>query len=102
MMIMNGINIYPVEIERILERHPAVESAAAFPLASAMHGQIPVAAVELRAGTRCAGGELVAFARDALGMRAPRRVEVVAALPRNAQGKVMKRELAAGFARGEE
>ncbi|MFI4924972.1 MAG: class I adenylate-forming enzyme family protein [Vicinamibacteria bacterium] len=102
MMIMNGINIYPVEIERILERHPAVESAAAFPLASDMHGQIPVAAVELRAGMRCAGGELVAFARDALGMRGPRRVEVLAALPRNPQGKVLKRELAAGFARGEE
>ena len=99
MMIMNGINIYPVEIERILERHPAVETAAAFPLPSGVHGQIPVAAVELRAGMRCAGGELVAFARDALGVRAPRRVEVVAALPRNAQGKVLKRELAAGFAR---
>jgi acyl-CoA synthetase (AMP-forming)/AMP-acid ligase II len=67
MMIMNGINIYPVEIERILERHPAVETAAAFPLPSGVHGQIPVAAVELRAGMRCAGGELVAFARDALG-----------------------------------
>jgi acyl-CoA synthetase (AMP-forming)/AMP-acid ligase II len=71
MMIMNGINIYPVEIERILERHPAVETAAAFPLPSGVHGQIPVAAVELRAGMRCAGGELVAFARDALGVRAP-------------------------------
>ena len=99
MMIMNGINIYPVEIERILERHPAVEAAAAFPLASGVHGQIPVAAVELRPGTRCGGGELVAFARDVLGVRAPRRVEVLAALPRNAQGKVLKRELAAGFAR---
>ena len=101
MMIMNGINIYPVEIERILERHPAVESAAAFPLASGVHGQIPVAAVELRAGMRCAGGELVAFARDLLGVRAPRRIEVLAALPRNAQGKVLKRELVAGLAREE-
>lgn len=101
MMIMNGINIYPVEIERILERHPAVETAAAFPLASAMHGQIPVAAVELRTGMRCGGGELVAFARAALGVRAPRRVEVLDALPRNAQGKVLKRELVAGLARPE-
>ena len=101
MMIMNGINIYPVEIERILERHPAVETAAAFPLPSDVHGQIPVAAVELRAGMRCGGGELVAFARDALGVRAPRRVEVLAALPRNAQGKILKRELAAGLARSE-
>jgi acyl-coenzyme A synthetase/AMP-(fatty) acid ligase len=100
MMIMNGINIYPVEIERILERHPAVESAAAFPLASDVHGQIPVAAVELRAGLSCRGAELLAFARDALGVRAPRRVEVLAALPRNPQGKVLKRELAAEIGRG--
>ena len=49
---------------------------------------------------RCDGGELLAFARDALGVRAPRRVEVLATLPRNAQGKVMKRELAQGLGEG--
>jgi acyl-coenzyme A synthetase/AMP-(fatty) acid ligase len=94
MMIMNGINIFPVEIERILESHPAVEAAAAFPVGSPVHGQIPVAAVELRPGRACAPAELVAYARDLLGVRAPRRVDVLATLPRNPQGKILKRALA--------
>ena len=99
MMIMNGINIFPAEIERTLEAHPAVEAAAAFPLPSAVHGQIPVAAVELRGGCACSVSELVGYARGALGVRAPRRIEILAALPRNAQGKIVKREIAARFAR---
>ena len=101
MMIMNSINIFPVEIERILESHPAVAAAAAFPLPSPVHGQIPLAVVELRDGEHCTPGELVAYARDLLGVRAPRRVEVVATLPRNPQGKVIKRALAERYARGE-
>lgn len=95
MMIMNGINIFPAEIERTLEAHPAVAAAAAFPIPSAVHGQIPAAAVELREGGACTPAELVGYARTALGVRAPRRVEIVASLPRNPQGKIVKRELAA-------
>ena len=66
---------------------------------SAVHGQIPVAAVELREGHGCTPAELVAYARRALGVRAPRRVEVVASLPRNPQGKIIKREIASRFLR---
>ena len=95
MMIMNGINIFPAEIERTLEAHPAVGAAAAFPLPSAVHGQIPAAAVELRADCACTAPELVGYARSALGVRAPRRIEILATLPRNAQGKIVKREIAA-------
>jgi acyl-coenzyme A synthetase/AMP-(fatty) acid ligase len=97
MMIMNGINIFPAEIERVLESHPAVGAAAALPLASTMHGQIPVAAVELREGHACTSAELVAFARAALGVRTPRWIEILPALPRNALGKVVRRELAGRF-----
>ena len=81
MMIMNSINIFPLEIERVLESHPAVEAAAAFPLASPVHGQIPVAAVELRGGAACSAAELMAHARDLLGVRAPRRVEIARRAP---------------------
>ncbi|CAG0949486.1 fatty-acyl-CoA synthase [Burkholderiales bacterium] len=94
MMNVNGINVFPAEIERVLESHPAVACAAAMPLRSIVHGQIPVAAVELRAGCACTPAELVRHARAALGMRAPRAVTILAALPRNAQGKIVKREIA--------
>ena len=41
MMILNGINIFPAEIEQVLESHPAVAAAAALPLESPAHGHIP-------------------------------------------------------------
>ncbi len=94
MMVLNGINIFPAEIERVLEEHPAVASAAAFPIPSAVHGDVPVAAVELRMPAAVDIPQLAAFARERLGVRAPRRITILAALPRNAAGKVAKRELA--------
>ena len=97
MMILNGLNIFPVEIERVLERHPAVSVAAALPLASVVHGQIPVAAVELRKGHAATPAELSAYAREHLALRAPRRILIMDALPRNSQGKIMRREIALAF-----
>lgn len=97
MMILNGVNIFPVEIERVLERHPAVRVAAALPIASQVHGQIPVAAVELRDGHVVTAMELQSYAREHLALRAPRRIVIMAALPRNSQGKVVKREIALEF-----
>ena len=93
-MNLNGIKIAPVEIERALERHPAVKTVAAFPLRSAHHGEIPAAAVELAEGAGADERELQRFAREALGLRAPRRVMIVAALPTTPQGKFDLRRLA--------
>lgn len=98
-MNMNGVKIAPAEIERVLERHPAVKAVAVFPLASAVHGQIPVAAVELRDGASADERALQQFAREALGLRAPRRVAIVDALPATPQGKVDLRALARTLAR---
>jgi acyl-coenzyme A synthetase/AMP-(fatty) acid ligase len=100
MMKLNGINIFPAEIERVLEEHPAVRNAAAFPIPSATYGDIPAAAVELNGTMEVDVPALAAYARERLGVRAPRRIVVVAALPRNANGKVVKRELAAALAQG--
>jgi long-chain acyl-CoA synthetase len=97
MMILNGVNIFPVEIERVLERHPAVLIAAALPIPSKVHGQIPVAAVELREGHAIGSVELQSYAREHLALRAPRRVLIMVALPRNSQGKIMRREIAQAF-----
>lgn len=94
MMSLGGFNIFPAEIERVLDEHPAVRESAAFPLRSPVFGEIPVAAVELRNAGGAAAAELLAYARERLGVRAPRRIEVVDAMPRNAAGKVLKRELA--------
>ena len=97
MMILNGINVFPAEIERVLERHPAVLTSAALPLPSHVHGQIPVAAVELRPGAVVSSMELLVYAREQLALRAPRRIIVLKVVPRNEQGKILRRELASMF-----
>lgn len=93
MMLFDGINIYPAEIEAVLAAHEAVGEAAVFPLGSEIHQDVPVAAVTLRAPVTEA--ELLAFCRGRLGARAPRRIVVVSAFPRNPNGKILKRELPA-------
>jgi acyl-CoA synthetase (AMP-forming)/AMP-acid ligase II len=94
MMILNGMNIFPAEVERVLESMPGVRHAARLAVRSPVHGDIPVAAVEV-APDGPAPDAISRFAREQLGMRAPRRVVVLDALPRNAGGKVVKREIAA-------
>jgi acyl-coenzyme A synthetase/AMP-(fatty) acid ligase len=93
-MNLNGIKIARVEIERALERHPAVKAVAAFSLRSGHHGEIPAAAVVLAEGSRADERELQKFARDVLGLRSPRRVIIVEGLPATQQGKVDLRRLA--------
>lgn len=100
MMILNGINIFPGEIERVLERHPDVRVAAALPVQSTIHGQIPVAAVELVEAASVTPAELQRFAREHLALRAPRRVIILPSLPRNSQGKILRREIALAFEKG--
>ena len=93
MMILNGINIFPAEIEETLERHSDVRAAAAAAIRSETHGDIPVAVVELQEGSGTTVAELLAFARQRLALRAPRRIAVVDAIPRNSQGKALRHKV---------
>lgn len=97
MMSLAGIKIFPAEIERVLDTHPAVRAAAAFPARSPLFGEIPFAAVELHESGGADAPSLLAYARARLGERAPRRVLVLDALPRNSAGKIVKSALAARF-----
>lgn len=94
MMILNGINIFPAEIERALGEHPAVADAAAVPFSHPVYQDIPVCAVAVREGMGVSDGELMQFARERLGPRRPQVVVVVDRIPRNEQGKLIRSELA--------
>jgi HIP---CoA ligase len=97
MFIVGGFNAYPAEIEQVLTGHRAVAEAAVIGVPDARLGEVGKAFVVPRAGLRPDPDELIRFCREALAnYKVPRQVEVVAALPRNASGKVLKTELRAG------
>ena len=95
LMILNGFNIYPAEIENALLQHPAVVEAAAFPVKHQVKGDIPAAAVVTNA--QVSEDELYAHCRSWLGAKSPVGIMGVDKLPRNAAGKVLKAELQKRF-----
>ncbi|NQX12020.1 long-chain fatty acid--CoA ligase [Microbacteriaceae bacterium VKM Ac-2855] len=100
MIIRNGYNVYPREVEEVLIGHPAVANAAVFGITDEVHGQEIVAAVVLgsSADSAATAEELIAYAGEHLAaFKFPRRIEFVEALPLGPSGKVLKRELVARY-----
>lgn len=93
MMIMNGINIYPAEIEAIILQHPDVTDTAAMPISHPIHQDIPVCAVVVRDKSTISKKALMDFAYQRLGSRSPREMVIVDAIPRNENGKLLRNEL---------
>lgn len=94
LIISNGINVYPRIIEETLVRHPDVAEAAVVGEANRIHGEIPIAYVTSAPQQQADDAELKAWCRKHLGSHEiPRRIEVVDGLPKNAAGKILKREL---------
>ena len=94
MIITGGENAYPIEVEQVLYRHPAIREVAVVGVPHAKWGQTPIAVVALNDGAQVTADELVGYARERLAhFKCPTRVEYVLELPRNATGKVLKTTL---------
>ena len=94
MLLVNGINVYPREIEEVIYQYPGVKEAAVIGLQDARKGEMPVAFVVSNEGAPLDERLFVAFLKDKLAdYKVPRRVVPLQALPRNATGKVLKTEL---------
>jgi O-succinylbenzoic acid--CoA ligase len=94
LIVSGGENVYPAEVEAVLLAHPDVIEAGVRGLPHAEWGQIVGAAVVLRPGATPTAEALQAFVRQHLaGYKVPRRITFVDALPRNASGKLLRREL---------
>jgi long-chain acyl-CoA synthetase len=97
LVIRNGYNVYPREIEEVLFGHPAVAEAAVVGQPDPRVGEEVVAFVVPRAGADIQPDEIIAYCRERLAAyKYPREVRVAAELPKGPTGKILKRELRAG------
>ncbi|RJP31031.1 MAG: hypothetical protein C4536_08830 [Actinobacteria bacterium] len=95
MIISGGVNVYPLEIEGMILRHPAVFDAAVVSMPHPDLGEVPIACVQLHEGKDASADDILAFCREEglHGYMLPAMVEFFPQLPRHIDGKIIKREL---------
>jgi acyl-CoA synthetase (AMP-forming)/AMP-acid ligase II len=94
MIVSGGENVYPNVIENTLFQHPSIADVAVIGVPDEQWGETVKAVIVLRDGASTTGDEIMDFCRGKLGgFERPRSVDFIDALPRNASGKVLKREL---------
>ena len=98
MIISGGFNIFPVEIENVINSHESVLDCAAIGVPDEKWGEAVKAVVELKPGATASEEELIALCKSQIGsVKAPKSVEFWDELPRSAVGKVLKREIRKPF-----
>jgi long-chain acyl-CoA synthetase len=94
MLLVNGNNVYPREIEEIIYQFPGIKEAAVIGVPDARKGEQPVAFVVVAEGQAVEEKALLQFVRGKLAdYKVPKRAVFMPALPRNATGKILKTEL---------
>ena len=94
MIIVDGFNVYPSDVESVLYAHPAVRLAAVIGIPDAYHGETVKACIALKPGTSATSDEIIAHCREGLTeYKVPRQVEIRDTLPMSAVGKILYRVL---------
>lgn len=94
MILASGFNVYPIEVENAIYRHPAVLEAAVFGMPDEYRGETVRAAVVLKEGAELPEQELIDFCRSELAAyKVPADVIFVEELPKTTVGKILKRAL---------
>ena len=98
MIISGGFNVFSAEVENAINGHPAVENCAVIGTPDDKWGEAVTAIVTLRPGMQIDGPALIAYAKEKLGsVKAPKRVEFWADMPRSPVGKILKNEIRKQF-----
>ena len=98
MIISGGLNVFPIEIERVIWSHPAVQDCAVIGVPDEKWGEAVKAVVELKPGGRVNAADLIALCKKELSAyKAPKTIEFWEALPRSGVGKVLKRKVRERF-----
>jgi acyl-CoA synthetase (AMP-forming)/AMP-acid ligase II len=94
MIISGGENVYPREIEEVLYQHPEVSEVAVIGVPDEVWIERVHALIVLKKGEHTTGNEIIDFCKQHLARyKAPKSVEFVESLPKNPQGKILKKEL---------
>ena len=103
MIISGGENVYPAEVESAIYGHPAVQEVAVIGIPDAKWGETVKAVVVAKPGMTVEAEDIIAWARERIAaFKAPRSVDVIEALPRNASGKILRKDLRAPYWEGYE
>lgn len=94
MLIIAGENVFPREIEEVLNAHPVVKDSGVIGARDPIRGELPLAFVELKEGAAFDPADLTRWCRKRLaGYKVPTEIRRLDALPRSPTGKVLRREL---------
>jgi len=94
MIISGGYNIYPREVDEVLNSHPDTLEVATVAMKDSFRGEIPVAFVVLKSGRRTSAEDLLTYCKERLvDYKIPRRIEFLDALPKTGPGKIDKLKL---------
>ncbi|WP_338080021.1 AMP-binding enzyme [Antrihabitans stalactiti] len=97
-IISGGENVYPAEVERVISEFPDVAECAVIGVPDDKWGEAARAVVVAKDGTTLDSAKLLEFCATRLASyKRPKAIEIVGALPRNATGKILKRDIRAPY-----
>jgi acyl-CoA synthetase (AMP-forming)/AMP-acid ligase II len=103
MIISGGENVYPAEVESAIYGHPAIQEVAVIGIPDEKWGETVKAVVVPKPGMSVDEADVIAWARERIApFKAPRSIDVIAELPRNASGKILRKDLRAPYWEGYE
>ncbi|WP_108786629.1 long-chain-fatty-acid--CoA ligase [Erythrobacter sp. Alg231-14] len=103
MIISGGENVYPAEVESAMYGHPAIAEVAVIGIPSEKWGEEVKACVVCKPGHELDANDVIAYTRERVAaFKAPKTVDVIPELPRNASGKILRRQLRDPYWEGQE
>ncbi|QZD93303.1 fatty acid--CoA ligase [Qipengyuania xiapuensis] len=103
MIISGGENVYPAQVESAIYGHPAVSEVAVIGVPDDTWGEAVKACVVAKPGEEVDEKSIIEWTRERLaGFKVPKSVDVIDVMPRNASGKILRKDLRAPFWEGRE
>lgn len=103
MIISGGENVYPAEVESAIYGHPAIAEVAVIGIPSEQWGEEVKACCVPKPGMEIDAGDVIAYTRERIAAyKAPKSVDIIPEMPRNASGKILRRQLRAPYWEGQD